>query len=682
MFDRYFIDTNKALNVAIEELQTSQTLSIDTETTGLDVHSDQLALIQIACEDINKTFIIDPFKITDTNVFRDLLLNPNICKLNFNGSFDSKFFLRYCNAFIENPIDLFLGAILLKEYGPPYGTPYDARDVKLIAHLKGMPIFDGAFGLKNVLKVFCDVDISKEQQTSDWSRRPLSDVQLDYASEDVEPLFALGDRIAEEIEAVGMTDTWAVENACQFVTASMAFWGIYAEPEYFAKLRSDIKSKIKACEGAIGNFPEFREEQQDIYALQSGFYSTINMSSPLQVKAALSKRWGFNVETTAANELKKEWKRDPELIELITDRASLKSMLGNSCDGIINAIKESTGRVHSDFMQNGSPQHRYKSSHPILLNLPKKSKYGPYVLNPASIMYGELNFRDGFKPTEGCLFAKADYAQLQLRAIAQESGDPILLRAFNEGLDPHTITGSFIFDLPENVTKEELGKAKRDLSKTVNFAVAFLCNADTLRKTLVKDLGVQKTEEECQVFIDKYLRRYRGIAAYHKSQPNIVKRAGMVRVRGGRATLLTPEANVQTEAINFVMAMLEQSGIKKAMSRLARAFWYLSQATGEICRIVLSVFDEILVECSHSLVLYVKQILEREMVRSMKDYIYKVPVVAESAVASCWGGSDLTQKIIDQVDLSEIISEYNNAEFFKYDFGYLDSIAYPYQMAT
>ena len=111
-----------------------------------------------------------------------------------------------------------------------------------------------------------------------------------------------------------------------------------------------------------------------------------------------------------------------------------------------------TGRIHSEFLQNGTTSGRFSSTNPNLQNIPADKEY-----------------RRPFKAPEGKLLLAMDYSQQEYRLAGAISKDPVIIDSYVNGKDMHTATASIIYNKKlENVTKEE-----RNLGKTINFAVLY-----------------------------------------------------------------------------------------------------------------------------------------------------------------------------------------------------------------
>ena len=141
-------------------LEFGSVIAIDTETMGLNPNRDRLCLVQISSGDGNAHLIqISQDQTTAPNLCQ-LLSNPNVLKIFHFGRFDI--------------------AVLLKRFGVLCESVYCTKiGSKLVR------TFTDRHGLKNILQDLISVDVSKQQQSSDWGSPILNKAQIDYAASDV-----------------------------------------------------------------------------------------------------------------------------------------------------------------------------------------------------------------------------------------------------------------------------------------------------------------------------------------------------------------------------------------------------------------------------------------------------------------------------------------------------------------
>lgn len=150
-------------------------VAIDCETMGLHPHRDRLCVVQLSGGDGNAHMVQVAKGQTDAPNLCALLENPDVLKLFHFGRFD---IAAMYNAF---------GALT----APVYCTKIASRLIRT---------YTDRHGLKNLLQELLGIDISKQQQSSDWGSDTLSDAQLDYAASDVLYLHKLREELNKRLE--------------------------------------------------------------------------------------------------------------------------------------------------------------------------------------------------------------------------------------------------------------------------------------------------------------------------------------------------------------------------------------------------------------------------------------------------------------------------------------------------
>ena len=161
-----------------EGLAWGDCVAIDTETMGLNPHRDRLCLVQLSAGD--GTAHIVQLRDGDYRApnLRRLLADPAVTKLFHFARFDIAVIYRYLGLVVE----------------PVYCTKVAAKLVRT---------FTDRHGLKDLCKELLGVELSKQQQTSDWGAAELTPEQLKYAASDVLHLHALRARLDTLLEREG-----------------------------------------------------------------------------------------------------------------------------------------------------------------------------------------------------------------------------------------------------------------------------------------------------------------------------------------------------------------------------------------------------------------------------------------------------------------------------------------------
>ncbi|MEO1640321.1 MAG: ribonuclease D [Pseudomonadota bacterium] len=164
-----------------DDLDLGPVVAIDCETMGLRPGRDRLCLIQMSGGDGNCHLVqVAPGQTEAPNLCR-MLTDPNVLKLFHFGRFDIAALL---NAF---------GALT----APVFCTKIASKLVRT---------YTDRHGLKNLLQEMLDIDISKQQQQSDWGAAELTEAQLDYAASDVLYLHQLKAAFEELLAREGRAD--------------------------------------------------------------------------------------------------------------------------------------------------------------------------------------------------------------------------------------------------------------------------------------------------------------------------------------------------------------------------------------------------------------------------------------------------------------------------------------------
>ena len=169
-----------------DDLDLGPIVAFDCETMGLNPHRDRLCLVQMSSGD-GHTHLVQVAKgqTSAPNLCR-MLEDPNVLKLFHFGRFDI--------AAMQNAF----GAVT----APVYCTKIASRLIRT---------YTDRHGLKNLLQELLSVDISKQQQSSDWGADELSKAQLEYAASDVLYLHRLRDELNKRLIREGRME---VAQAC------------------------------------------------------------------------------------------------------------------------------------------------------------------------------------------------------------------------------------------------------------------------------------------------------------------------------------------------------------------------------------------------------------------------------------------------------------------------------------
>jgi ribonuclease D len=161
-------------------------VAIDTETLGLNPHRDRLCLVQLAAGDGSADIV---------QIAAGQRSAPNLCALLADRGITKIFhYARFDIAVLEHAFGVMSAPLFCTKIASRLTRTYTDRH-----------------GLKDLVKDLLDIEISKQQQSSDWAADTLSDAQLAYAASDVLHLHALRERLQIRLDREGRA---ALAEAC------------------------------------------------------------------------------------------------------------------------------------------------------------------------------------------------------------------------------------------------------------------------------------------------------------------------------------------------------------------------------------------------------------------------------------------------------------------------------------
>lgn len=565
----------QSLAESLKPLAAAPVISIDTETTGLEPHTDKIRLVQLAVPD-QPVVIVDLAAIAfdALDPLRQLLTGPAI-KVFHNGKFDWKF----------------LGKAGLKPTGPYFDTMLASQLLKA-----GLP---SSHSLKAIAAEYLRIELEKDQQTSDWNGE-ISSAQLEYAARDAAILLQLREVMKPKLIEAGLVEAAKLEFEAMPAVAEMELCGMLLDLSKWEALGREMEqAKVKA-KAELAQQLRSGNPQMSLMAE----FDTVDPDSPSQVLTAL-KAMGIPVESTGKNALIPLADKYPVIQALLKYRRFAKAVSAFT-DKFPAHINPLTGRIHPDYNQYGAATGRFSASNPNLQQVPRGKEV-----------------RSCFIPTPGYKLVIADYSQIELRVAAEISGDRTMIEAYQKGEDLHKLTASLITGKP----LDEISKAERQAGKPVNFGLIYGCGAKKLGQTAENDYGVVKPLKEWEAYRTQFFKAYRGIASWHTRL--LREKPIEIRTLSNRRRQWTEQPWV-TATSNSMVQGTAADITKIALAMLPDAL----ASTG--AKLIGTVHDEILLECPEATANVAARILQDCMVRAGETYLKLVPVEVEAKVADSW----------------------------------------------
>lgn len=426
-----------------------------------------------------------------------------------------------------------------------------------------------------------------ELSAIDRRKASFSLMSAELSAERAAVALALFKPLAEALEKEKLIELFdKVEQPFIPVLASMEFTGVKIDVAELTSVSRALTAKLE-------------ELEREAFELAGGPF---NVGSPMQVGEVLFER--LAIDPNAKRTKRGTWSTTEEVLEkyapqypivrLILEIRGVKKLLSTYVDALPKLINPRTGKIHTTFNQIVTATGRISSTNPNLQNIPIRTEEGREI-------------RRAIIPDDGCLLLSADYSQIELRLIADLSGDPDMLAAFNAGEDIHRSTAAKIFGKAlEEVTDDE-----RRHAKTANFGIIYGISAFGLSERL----GIPRAE--AKALIEGYMRTYPRIKEYIAEAIEGARQKGYVTTVMGRKRFL-PEINSRNAVLrgyaerNAVNAPLQGSAadiIKVAMIRINEEI----SRRGLRSRMIIQVHDELVFNVHPEEVEEMKSIVMEQM---------------------------------------------------------------------
>ena len=587
----YLIDNQNERTELISNLKSHKEWAFDTETTGIDPITAALVGLSFACKEKEAYYVPIPADQQEARKivgeFKDLFENESSLKIGQNIKFDY---------------------IMLRRYGVEVkGMMFDT----MLAHYLMQP--EQRHNMDYLAEIYLKYQTIHIEELigSGKNQKSMRDVELaticEYASEDADITLRLKNIFEKELKKENLENLfYEIEMPLVKVLAEMELTGVRIDTQALKEISVILTQKMNEIEELI-----YKEAGE-----------TFNVASPKKVGEVLfehlkldekAKKTKTGQYSTSEDVLEKIADKHP-VVRLILQHRELKKLLSTYVDSLPTLIKPQTGKIHTSFNQAVTATGRLSSSNPNLQNIPVRTELGKEL-------------RRAFIPDEGCIFFSADYSQIELRLIAELSGDEHMIEAFRSGKDIHAATAAKIYKVPlEEVTKEMRSKAK-----TANFGIIYGISTFGLANRL----GIPRGE--AKMLIDGYFESYPQIKEYMEQSIAKAKEKGYVETLFGRKRML-PDINSRNSVVrsyaerNAINAPIQGTAadiIKIAMINIHRRF----QEEKLQSKMILQVHDEL----NFNVPLNEKEKVQQIVLEEMENaYKMRVPLIADSGFGENW----------------------------------------------
>lgn len=393
-----------------------------------------------------------------------------------------------------------------------------------------------------------------------------------------------------------------IENKLTPIIAKMELDGVKIDSQKLKKTQEALETLKMKYQSDIENIAGSAVNLNSNEQLSNLLFDT------LKITPKNTKRGKNGCYAVDKNHLKKLTQAH-EIIEILLQFRKTETLL-KFCEGLFNAIHPKTGRLHCNLNQSGTATGRFSSSKPNLQNVPNV-KVKETEKDPLKLLGSK--FREVFIPKKGCQFICSDYSQIELRVVADMSGDPFLIKAYTEDLDIHTLTASEVFNIPfDTVTSEQ-----RSIAKTVNFGLVYGMSAIGLSESLTAITGQTHTKEDAQKVMDNYFQRFNGVKLFLDKLIDDADNKGYSSTIYGRKRLISQLASTNQYEREKGKRLAKNSPIQGTAADIIKlAMIACDKAIAENnlkSKMILQVHDELLFEVPNDEVKIMEKLIKDTM---------------------------------------------------------------------
>jgi len=585
------IDTDEALNTLVSTLTSETIVAFDTETTGLNPHTDSLVGFSFSMDGKSGYYV--PLSHNYLGVGEQV--SKEAAKAAIQAIFNSKvighnlkFDLHFVTRFLGvERLPLYADSIIMAWLGDSNRSlSMDNLSLSLLNH--------EMIHFKDTVK-----------RGENFSSVAIEDA-CKYAGEDAYITYRLYEVLREQLLLKGgdsaLDEALNIEFPFILTLLGMEKAGIAVDIEVLETFKievshelSTLTEKIHAMCGTVFNLNSPKQ-------LGVILFETLGLSHGKKTKT------GYSTDESVLEGLRHEH----EVVVLLLQYREYHKLYSTYIEPLIALAKvDKHSRIYTSFVQTGTATGRLSSKNPNLQNIPVKTALG-------------MRIREAFVAPKGKKLIGIDYSQIELRLLAHFSQDSVLLNAFNEGHDIHMQTAIALFGEAE-------ASSKRNIAKTVNFGLLYGMGAKKLSDTL----GI--STKEAKEIIEKYFETFPSVKGYFSAIVEQAKELGYVETLLGRRRYFdfataTPmlKAAYEREAVNAVFQGSASDLIKLSMNAIDKRI----REEGLHARMLLQIHDELIFEVDED----IAQTLAVEFVEMMEEIMpLRIPLKTSMHIGNHWG---------------------------------------------
>ena len=588
----HLIDTNDQCAELIAKLKKTSQFCFDIETSSLDVKQAEIIGISFSIEPHEAWMVYFPEDTAEAEMrlrlFESVFSDETIDKIGQNIKYDLSVLLWHGIPLRGRLIDTMVAHYLL--------DPDQRHNLDIMAQSI----------LKYKTITFSELVGDKKNNQISLRDVPTESLAI-YACEDADITLRLWTKLQDSLNQQGLREVFdQIEMPLLPVLAQMEYRGITVDRDMLDTYSMELGNQLTEMAQSIYTFAGMEFNINSPKQLGEVLFDLLKLSE----KPKKTKTGQYQTNEEVLNELRAKH----PIIPMILTYRQLTKLKSTYVDSLPEEIVERSGRVHTTFSQTVTSTGRLSSSNPNIQNIPIRTAEGREI-------------RKAFIPEKPYTLLACDYSQIELRIMAELSGDQGLMDAFANAEDIHQQCAARVYKVkPDEVTREMRNKAKM-----VNFGIIYGISSFGLSQRL----GISRSE--ASELITQYHASYPGVQDYLNKTIRFAEERGYVETVTGRRRYIRDilaknkmvRAGAERTAINAPIQGTAADMIKIAMVQTED---YLRR-TRAASRLLLQVHDELVFELApdekDELIPHIEQI--------MKDAIpMQVPIVVESGTGSNW----------------------------------------------
>ena len=462
---------NKLLSILKEKTNVDNPVAWDTETTSLEPHHGELVGIGCCWGEQTTDIAYIPLghkqgtqldKQKTLTALKPILESDRYPKVFQNTKFDRLVFHYQGIQLTGVVLDTMLASYLINPE-----TTHNLTDLC------------ERYNIGIIAKSYKDLAIPKAETIANLD----IDITAEYCGIDAYTTYCLAFKIKEDLNQFPDLQKLLVEveQPLERVLADMEITGIALDVKYLQEFSQRLDTDLQNIEQQVYQIAEEEFNLSSPKQLSEILFEKLNLNR----KKSRKTKTGYSTNQAVLEKLK----GDHPIIDRILEYRTLSKLKSTYVDAIPNLVRKDTQRVHTNFNQANTATGRLSSSNPNLQNIPIRTEFSRQI-------------RKAFIPQKNWLLVAADYSQIELRILAHLSQEPVLVDAYCNSQDVHSVTAQLLFE------KEQITPEERRLGKIINFGVIYGMGAQRFSRESGFSTEVGKE------FIDKYHQRYRKVFDY------------------------------------------------------------------------------------------------------------------------------------------------------------------------